>query len=177
MASDARLVNAASIAAHKALGFHEEAPSVRFRKWLPATEGESKAAIRPAHQCTLVSLEGAYAVCRLDADAPLPVGLARGPFLSITRTAEELSLVCREEAVPEGARCERGWRCLRVAGTLDFALVGVLATLLSPLADAGVSVFAVSSFDTDYLLIKQADFRRAAEVLRRAGHAIGEPLS
>jgi hypothetical protein len=81
-------------------------------------------------------------------------------------------VVCREGAVPEGVRCERGWRCLRVAGTLDLSLVGVLASLVGPLAGAGVSVFAVSTFDTDHLLLKASDFERAVGVLRRAGHAV-----
>jgi len=121
---------------------------------------------------TVVPLEGAYAVCRLAADAPLPAWAAGGPFLSITRTADELSVVCRQAVVPEGVRCERGWRCLRVAGTLDFSLVGVLASLLGPLADAGVSVFAVSTFDTDYLLVKEEYLAAAVEVLRRAGHSV-----
>jgi len=92
--------------------------------------------------------------------------------MSLTRTAGELSLVYCEEAVPDGVRCEQGWRCLRVAGTLDFSLVGVLASLLGPLADAGLSVFVVSTFDTDYLLVKQTDFQRTVDVLRRAGHAV-----
>jgi hypothetical protein len=89
-----------------------------------------------------------------------------------TRTGEELSVVCRQEAVPDGVRCERGWRCLRVAGQLDFWLVGGLSSLLGPLADAGVSVFVVSTFDTDYLLVKASDFERAVDVLRRAGHEV-----
>jgi hypothetical protein len=121
---------------------------------------------------TLVLLDGTFAVCRLASDAPVPAWAAGGPFVSITRTADELSLVCRQEAVPEGVRCERGWRCLRVAGTLDFSLVGVLASLLDPLAEAGVAVFTVSTFETDYLMVKEPDFPRAAEVLRGAGHAV-----
>ena len=76
--------------------------------------------------------------------------------------------------MPEGVRCERGWRCLGVAGTLDFSLVGVLAAMLGPLAGAGVSVFVLSTFDTDYLLVKEADFQRAVGVLGRAGHAVVE---
>ncbi len=120
---------------------------------------------------TLVPLEGTFAVCRLDPDSPLP-GWASGPFVSVTRTADELSVVCLEEGVPDGVRCERGWRCLRVAGALDFALVGVLASLLGPLADAGVSAFAVSTFDTDYLLVKDGDYGRAVDALRRAGHGV-----
>jgi hypothetical protein len=121
---------------------------------------------------TLAQVEGTFAVCRLDADAALPDWAMRGPFVSFTRTKDELSVVCSEEAVPEGIRCERGWRCLRVAGTLDFWLVGVLAVLLQPLAAAGVSVFVLSTFDTDYLLVKEGDFPRAAEVLRSAGHTV-----
>lgn len=119
----------------------------------------------------LIVLPSAYAVCRLAADAPAPVWAA-GEFVSITRTADELSVVCRADAVPEGVRCERGWRCLRVAGTLDFGMVGVLASLLAPLAAAGVSVFAVSTFETDYLLVKEASLTTAVEALRRAGHTV-----
>ena len=81
-------------------------------------------------------------------------------------------MVCREDVIPEGVRCERGWRCLRVSGTLDFSLIGVLASLLDPLARAGVGVFVLSTFDTDYLLVKQADWQRAAEVLERSGHTV-----
>ncbi len=81
-------------------------------------------------------------------------------------------MVCAREAVPAGVRCEGGFRCLRVAGTLDFALVGVLAALLAPLAAAGVSAFAVSTFDTDYLLVREADLGRAADALRAAGHRV-----
>ena len=120
------------------VGLQDETPAVRFRKWLP-TSGVGEAGVKAGHKLPLVPVEGAYAVSRLDAHAPLPGWVAGGPFVSITRTADELSVVCREEAIPEGVRCERGWRCLRVAGTLAFSLVGVLASLVGPLADAGVS--------------------------------------
>ncbi len=128
--------------------------------------------IEKAYKLTLVPVEGAYAVCRLAPDGPLPEWVGSGPFVSITRTRDELSVVCREEVVPEGVQCQPGWRCLRVAGTLDFALVGILAALLDPLAAAGISVFVVATYDTDYLLVKQADFPRAVEVLQRVGHAV-----
>jgi len=124
---------------------------------------------------TLVSLDGLFAICRLAAETPLPAWTAGGPagsFVSITRTAEELSIVCRQELVPEDIRCERGWRVLRVAGTLDFTLVGVLAALLVPLADADVAVFVLSTFDTDYLLVKGDRLDAAIEVLRREGHGV-----
>ncbi len=121
---------------------------------------------------TLVPVEGDFAICRLHRDAPLPAWAFGGGFVSITRTDDELSVVCRQGAVPGGVRCERDWRCLRVAGTLDLSLVGVLASLVVPLADAGISVFAASTFDTDYLLVKEMDAIRAGEVLRCHGHVI-----
>jgi hypothetical protein len=123
---------------------------------------------------TLHWLDGLFAVCRLAAETPLPawaVGAGTG-FLSITRTPDELSIVCREEDMPDDVRCERGWRCLRVAGSLDFALVGVLASLLAPLAEAGVAVFVLSTFDTDYLLVKDDRRDAAIAALRRAGHRV-----
>lgn len=124
------------------------------------------------HRLQLVPLDGTFAVCRLAADDPVPGWATVGPFVSITRTTDELSVVCREEAAPEGVRCERGWRCLRVAGTLDFSLVGVLASLLGPLAEAGVSVFVISTFDTDFLLVRAPELERAIEVFLRAGHTV-----
>jgi hypothetical protein len=117
---------------------------------------------------TLIVLPGCYAICRLAADAPWPEWAA-GEFVTMSRTAEELSIVCAQDAVPAGVRCEPSWRCLRVAGTLDFAAIGVLASLVNPLAEAGVSVFVVSTFDTDYLLVKEHDFERACAALRRCG--------
>jgi hypothetical protein len=125
----------------------------------------------------LLLLKGRFAVCRLERDAAVPPWASAGVFSSITRTPEELSIVCAEEVVPEGLKCERGWRCLRVAGTLDFSVVGVLAALVVPAAEAGVSIFAVSTFDTDYLLVKEKDLSAALEALRAAGHVLREGLT
>jgi hypothetical protein len=83
----------------------------------------------------------------------------------VTRTTDETSVLCPADAVPAGVRCEAGWRCLRVAGTLDIFMVGVLAGLVGPLAAAGVSVFVVSTFDTDFLLVKEDRFTATVEVL------------
>jgi GNAT superfamily N-acetyltransferase len=173
LASDAHLANPTSVAAHKALGFRDEAPAVRFHKWLPTAGDEKDAEAEAPHRLRVVPLEGTFAVCRLAPDTPLPAWAAGGAFVSVTRTDEELSVVCRQEAIPDGVRCDLGWRCLRVAGTLDFAVVGVLASLLEPLVAAGVSTFVVSTFDTDYLLVKEQDFHRAAATLCRAGHRVG----
>ena len=121
---------------------------------------------------TLAHVPGCFAIVRLDPGAPIPAWATISDFFSITGTTDELSIVCPQQSVPEGVNCERGWRCLRVAGTIPFSVVGVLASLTTPLAEAGISVFAVSTFDTDYLLVKGADVERTVDVLRRRGHTI-----
>ncbi len=120
----------------------------------------------------IMVLEQTFAVCRLGADTHVPAWATAGEFCSITRTQDELSFVCAEECVPEGVKCERGWRCLRVAETIEFSVLGVLASLAVPLAEAGVSIFVLSTFDTDYLLIKAENLPRALEALRAAGHVV-----
>jgi hypothetical protein len=123
-------------------------------------------------QLTLIVVDGIFAVCRLEPDVPIPSWATEDDFFSITRTAHELSIVCPQAAVPEGVKCEQGWRCLRVAGTIPFSVVGVLASLMAPLAEAGISVFAISTFDTDYLFVKGEDLERAVDVLWRLGHTM-----
>ena len=120
----------------------------------------------------LTVLSGSLAICRLDPQAELPPWAQRGAFRAMTRTATELSVVCPEEGVPPEVVCERGWRCLEVQGPLDLTLTGVLAALAGALAEAGVSLFAVSTYDTDYLLVRQKDLDRAAAALRAAGHTV-----
>lgn len=117
-------------------------------------------------------LSGSLAVCRLPADAPVPAWASAGALVSITRTADELSVVCAEEDVPNEVRAERGWRALKVVGPLDFALTGVLAALAVPLAEAGISIFALSTFDTDFVLVREGDLDRAMAALERAGHRV-----
>ena len=109
------------------------------------------------------------AVCRLSAEDAIP-SWATGEFISITRTAAELSIVCGQELVPDGKKCEGGWRVFEVAGPLEFALTGVLSAIATPLAAAGVSIFALSTFDTDYVLVKEDKLAEAIEALRAAGH-------
>jgi hypothetical protein len=99
----------------------------------------------------------------------------QGKFFSLVRTEDELSIVADEDAaIPEQAACERGWRALKVAGKLDFALTGVLVSILAPLAAEKISVFAFSTFDTDYVLVKQTALAAAMAVLRAAGHEVSE---
>lgn len=111
------------------------------------------------------------AVARLSPDAPLPQWM-RGTFTSVTRTDAELSIVCDESAVPEDVQAERNWRVLRVEGPIPFEVTGVASALVAPLAEAGISVFLMATYDTDYLLLKDASFGRAIEVLRAAGHEV-----
>lgn len=111
-------------------------------------------------------------VCRLDASAPLPGWLDGSAFYSITRTQEELSLVCHEALTPPGIKCESGWRCFRVQGALDFSEIGIMFSLTQPLAINDVSVFVISTFDTDYFLVKEKDLATAIDALTVAGHNI-----
>jgi hypothetical protein len=120
---------------------------------------------------TLVVLEQTFAVCRLDPAAPFP-SWAQQSFVSITRTREELSIVCEQRLVPNDVEAERDWRCLGVVGPLPFALTGVLLSLAQPLAERGISIFAVSTFDTDYLLIKASNLEPAIASLRDTGHMV-----
>ena len=122
---------------------------------------------RPA----LYRVPGRLAVHRLPPDAAVP-SLPSGPLVSVTRTPEELSIVCPEGAALAGARTESGWACFRVAGPLDFALTGVVAALSRALADAGIPIFVVSTYDTDWILTPETRATAAAEAWRRAGHAV-----
>ncbi len=126
----------------------------------------------PEPLLTLSVLPDTFAVCRLEQSAELPDWAIAGAFTSITRTAEELSLVCPQSNVPTGVRCESNWRCLKVAGPLDFALIGILASLAAVLAEAQISLFVISTFDTDYLLVKAAQLEKAIKVLSAAGHLV-----
>ena len=115
---------------------------------------------------------GSYAICRLPADAPSPA-LPDGVFSAVVRTAAELSIVCAADAAPTAAQVERDWALLEVEGPLDLSMVGVLAALTEPLAQAGVNLFAVSTFDTDYLLVPEPKLQTAAAALAAAGHDVG----
>jgi hypothetical protein len=122
---------------------------------------------------TLAVERAPLAVCRLASDAPVPAWATASEVLSaVVRTRDELSIITEESLIPDGVRAERGFRALRVAGTLAFELVGVLASIARPLAEAGVSIVALSTFDTDYVLVRATDLGAACGALARAGHAI-----
>ena len=112
-------------------------------------------------------LDGVYCIAKLNPETPIPDWANRGGFVSITRTADELSIVCGQ--VPDGVRCERGWRVLRVRGPLDFAQTGIISSIATPLAEPAVPIFAISTFETDYILIAETHLARAIAVLESRG--------
>jgi len=117
-------------------------------------------------------LPGSYAVCRLGAAEEIPAWALADGFFSVTRTRSELSIVCPQEKVPEGVEAVKGWKSFRVEAKLSFDLVGVLSSLTSTLAQASISTFAVSTYETDYLFVKSTDLEKAVAALRNAGHDI-----
>lgn len=124
------------------------------------------------HQLTIAVHRGLFGICRLGPEAELPGWASGGKFLTVSRTPLELSIVCDEAKIPKGVTAERGRRLLQVEGVLPFSLTGVLAAIAAPLAEAQISIFAVSTYDTDYLLVSETDLERAIPVLEAAGHAI-----
>ncbi len=126
----------------------------------------------PASSLTLELLAERLVIVRLPPDADVPQLPLGGALLSLTVTRDEISIVCSEDAAPVGTEIAVGWRALRVAGELDFSLVGIMAALTGALAAAGVSVFALSTFTTDYLLVREEALAQAIAALRAAGHAV-----
>lgn len=142
--------------------------------------------VRPAVVLSL--LEETLAVCRLTAESPVPPAFTGGgpggtgdALISITRTRDELSVVCPERmlqsgAMPPDAVIESGWRALGVMGPLDFSLIGILAALAQPLAAAKVSIFAISTYDTDYVLVREESLQTAIAALSEASHTVNQPV-
>jgi hypothetical protein len=124
------------------------------------------------HSLQLQLFSEKYALCRLSHSAGIPLWAHASDFFSITRTPEELSIVCQEAVVPSDQACERGWRCLQVLEPIDLAMTGVLASLTEPLANAQISLFAIATYDTDYLLVKEEILTKALQALQAAGHEI-----
>jgi hypothetical protein len=117
------------------------------------------------------------AVYRFAPDAPLPAWALQGMLYSITRTGDELSIVCPENNSTEASTGEGGWVALKLEGPFPFSMTGVLASFLRPLAEAQISIFAISTFDTDYVLIKHKDLDAATAALAAAGHEMVEITS
>ncbi len=123
----------------------------------------------PSYRFTV--LEGTWAVARLSPLAPLPPwAFSTAAFTTVTRTDDELSIVCPEKCVPAGTQVEAGWSVIKLLGPFPSSQSGVLASFAFPLAANGVSIFAVSTFETDYILIRPTDLAKACDVLVRSGH-------
>jgi len=118
-----------------------------------------------SNMLTLRLLREKFGICRLDPDAPIP-DWVKGSFYSITKTLDELSIICREDAIPAESPCETNWRALMIEGPLDFSLTGIIASISSILANNQISLFVLSTYDTDYILIKDHLLDKAVSVLR-----------
>jgi hypothetical protein len=121
---------------------------------------------------TLTLLEGRFTLHRLEPDTVLPETILRNSFFAITRTDDELSIVLPESVEIESNRSEPGWACFKVEGPLEFNLTGILAEIASVLANAKIPNFALSTFDTDYILVKRKQAETAKEALLSAGYAL-----
>jgi hypothetical protein len=114
---------------------------------------------------TMKLIKEKYGVCRLDKIELIPEWAKNSDFFSITKTCDELSIVCSQDSIPEEIKCERDWRILKIEGPLDFSLIGILASISTILAQKGISIFAISTYDTDYILVKNKDIANAIESL------------
>ena len=112
------------------------------------------------------------AICRLDPNEELPPWAGSSVLSSITRTRVETTVVCPEENVPAGITCNKSWRCLRIRGVLDLSQTGILSSLTAPLAEEGLPVYALSTYSTDLILIKEKDLFRAVLALTRSGNRV-----
>jgi hypothetical protein len=124
------------------------------------------------HQLKFCQLPGTYAIVRLAPDAAVPDWATKGEFASITRTADELSIVCPTENLPADAHSSHRWICMKLKGPFQFSLTGVLESFLEPLSYSAIPIFAISTYDTDYVLVQEQDTDRALDVLHHAGHEL-----
>jgi len=139
---------------------------------MPVTDAPEPNASRQRPRLTFSILDGSFAVCQLPPDAVIPQWALTGSPSCITRAQDELSIVCRADNVPADVTSQAGWICLKLEGPFPFSLTGILASILDPLAAARVPIFAISTFNTDYVLIQQEFAAVALEALRLAGHEL-----
>lgn len=114
---------------------------------------------------TMKLLNNKYGVCRLDKNELIPTWPQNSDFFSITKTSDELSIVCSQDDIPDDIKCEKDWRMLKILGPLDFSLIGILSSISTILAQKGISIFAISTYDTDYILVKNKDIDNAIAAL------------
>ncbi len=120
-------------------------------------------------------IDGQFVIHRLKPGDSIPKGITDSPFFSITGSSEELSIVAPDAIWMQSEKTEPGWACLKIVGPLDFNETGILAEIATSLAKAEISIFAVSTFDTDYFLVKQEDLKKAKDVLTAEGHKFTRP--
>ena len=128
------------------------------------------------HHLTFRRLPETFAVCRLPPETSIPAWALQGSFFSVTKTADELSIVCPQANVPEDTKedtkAELNWAALKLEGPFPFALTGILSSFITPLSDSGIPIFAISTFDTDYVFVKQNVLNATLEKLAAAGHKL-----
>jgi len=129
---------------------------------------------QPRHHLKFRWLHGAYAVVRLTHDSPIPGWAAQGEFTSITRTRDELSIVCPTGNLPPDVQSTHRWICLKLEGPFPFSLTGVLLSFIEPLSTNGIPIFAISTYDTDYVLIQEEYAGAAISFLQQAGHELAK---
>ena len=124
------------------------------------------------HKLKFSVVPGNFAISRLAAGSAIPDWIHCGAFCCVARSSDELSVVSLASSIPPEVKSEKGWACLKLQGPFPFQLTGILASFLDPLAQAGIPVFAVSTFDTDYILVKHEDQERTLTTLIEAGHEL-----
>jgi hypothetical protein len=127
---------------------------------------------KTAPKLTFIILRETFAICRLDKDAPIPDWAFQGGLFSVTRTKDELSIVCPLINVPKGILCNQGWSCLKIKGPLDLSLTGIISSIAATLEAEGMSLFSISTYDTDYVMVKEKDMEKGIFALTEGGHRI-----
>jgi hypothetical protein len=127
---------------------------------------------KTAPRLTLIILRETFAICRLDKDAPIPDWAFQGGLSSVTRTKGELSIVSPLINVPRGILCNQGWSCLKIKGPLDLSSTGIISSIAKTLEKEGISLFIISTYDTDYVMVKEKDLEKAVFALTEAGQRI-----
>ena len=117
-------------------------------------------------------LKAKYAICTLSNNAPIPDWALKEILASITRTDKELTIVCRQEIIPSEIQSDLNWRCFKIDGSFDLNQIGVISSISSPLADAGISIYVISTYDTDYFLVKEENLDQTISTLSNSNHSI-----
>ena len=127
---------------------------------------------KTAPKLTFIILRETFAICRLDKDAPIPDWVFQGNLFSVTRTKDELSIVCLQINVPKGIICNQGWSCLKVRGPLDLSSTGIISSIAATLERENISLFPISTYDTDYVMVKEKHLEKAVFALTGTGQRI-----